>query len=415
MSTPSVADLVDVVEADVYKSGRLAGRLRRDGDDVEFSYAEDYLSDAALPAVAVTLPRGTEPVRASAGAVPPFFAGLLPEGARLQAVTAGAHTSVDDHLTLLLVVGSDAIGDVQVLPHGVPPTDPPALLDPERARAGDFTDVFARATSTDLDQLERVALPGVQVKVSAAMMSTPVGTTSGPAILKLDPDGYPHLVANEHFFLGLAGACGLPVPNHRVLPDRAGRLGLLVERFDRVVVAGSPLHRLAQEDACQVLGRYPAAKYRLTLQEVAAGLARAVEAAGGSRPLALRRILETAAFSYLIGNGDLHGKNLSVRQAPSGLWEVTPAYDLLSTQPYTGWRDPMAMPMYGRANRLTRRWWLDAAQRLGLAERALSRALDRLVAVTRAHLDRVAEIGFDEPTTDRLRALISARCDELAG
>ena len=415
MSAPAVADLVSVEEADVYKAGRLAGRLRRDGDDVVFGYTDDYLSEAGAPAVAVTLPKVAEPVRATAGAVPPFFAGLLPEGARMQAVTAAAHTSADDHLTLLLVVGSDAIGDVQVLPAGAPPADPPALLDPSQAGVNEFAEVFARATSTDPDQLDRVALPGVQVKVSAAMISARAGRTAGPAILKLNPDGYPHLVENEHFFLGLAGACGLSVPNHQLLPDRAGRLGLLVERFDRVVLPDGPLRRLAQEDACQVLGRYPAAKYRLTFQEVAAGLAGAVEVAGGSRPLALRRLLETAAFSYVIGNGDLHGKNLSIRQGPTDLWEVTPAYDLVSTQPYLGWQDPMSLPMYGRANRLTRRWWLDAAQRLGLAERALTRSLDRIVAGSRAGSERLHEIGFDEPTTDRLRDLIVARCDELAG
>ena len=415
MIAPAVGDLVAVEEADVYKAGRLAGRLRRDGDDVVFGYLDGYLADGATPAVATTLPKSVDPVRATAGAVPPFFAGLLPEGARLQAVTAGARTSADDQLTLLLVVGSDAIGDVQVLPTGVPAAEPPALLDPSLAATTDFADVFARATSTDPEQLERVALPGVQVKVSAAMISAPVGTTSGPAILKLNPDGYPHLVENEHFFLGLAAGCGLVVPDHRLLPDRSGRLGLLVERFDRLVVPDGPVRRLAQEDACQVLGRYPAAKYRLTFQEMAAGLAAAVETAGGSRPLALRRALETAAFSYVIGNGDLHGKNLSIRQAPSGIWEVTPAYDLLSTQPYLGWQDPMSLPMYGRANRLTRRWWLDAAQRLGLAERALARSLDRIIGAVRGGLDGLPEIGWDEPTTNRLRKLIHRRCDELTG
>jgi serine/threonine-protein kinase HipA len=414
MSELPVADLVAVEQADVYKAGRLAGWLRRDGDDVVFGYTDDYLADAGAPAVATTLPKVAEPVRSTAGAVPPFFAGLLPEGARLHAVTAGAHTSADDHLTLLLVVGSDAIGDVQVLPSGAPPADPPALLDPSRAGAHDFAEVFARATSTDPEQLDRVALPGVQVKVSAAMVSAPVGTTAGPAILKLNPEGYPHLVENEHFFLGLARACGLPVPNHQLLPDRAGRLGLLIERFDRVLVPSRPPRRLAQEDACQVLGRYPAAKYRLTFQEVAAGLADAVEVAGGSRPLALRRILETAALSYVIGNGDLHGKNLSIRQAPSGLWEATPAYDLVSTQPYLGWKDPMSLPMYGRANRLTRRWWLDAARRLGLTERAMTRSLDRVVAGGRSGLERLPEIGFDESTTSKLRELITQRCDELS-
>lgn len=415
MSAAGPAEFVGIEEATVYKAERLAGELRRDGDDVVFSYAPEYLADDAAPAVAVTLPKHPRPVRATAGSVPPFFAGLLPEGLRLQAVTAAARTSADDHLTLLLVVGADAVGDVQVLPPGVPPYQPPARLDPSTAGAEDFSAAFARAISADPGQLDRVALPGVQVKVSAAAMSTPVGTTTGPGILKLNPAGYPHLVENEHFFLAMAAECGLPSPAHYLLRDRRGRAGLLVERFDRVPAPGGPPRRIAQEDACQVLGRYPAAKYRLSLQEAAAGLAAAVEAAGGSRPLALLRILQTAAFSYLIGNGDLHGKNLSIRRAPSGLWEATPAYDLLSTQPYLGWRDPMALPVYGRANRLSRRWWLAAAAHLGLTERAAARALDRIVDGSVPGQDRLDEIGFDEPTTDRLRALIAARRSELAG
>ncbi len=148
------------------------------------------------------------------------------------------------------MVGADAIGDVQVVPEGMPPADPPAILDPSHAASDDFAAVFARATSTDPDQLDRVALPGVQVKVSAALISTPVGTAAGPAILKLNPEGYPHLVENEHFFLSMARGCGLPVPAHRLLHDRARRLGLLVERFDRELDPSGSLRRLAQEDGC---------------------------------------------------------------------------------------------------------------------------------------------------------------------
>jgi serine/threonine-protein kinase HipA len=414
VTTHDVAGLVAVESADVYKAGQLAGRLRRDGDDVVFEYGSDYLTEAAAPPVAVTLPKGRSPVRATAGAVPPFFAGLLPEGTRLQAVTAAARTSVDDHLTLLLVVGADAIGDVQVVPAGQVPSDPPSLLDPARATTVDFAAIFARATSTDPEQLDRIALPGVQVKVSAATVSTPIGTTTGPAILKLNPPDYPQLVENEHFFLAMADGCGLPVPRHQLLRDHAGRTGLLVERFDRFLPRSGPVRRYAQEDACQVLGRYPAAKYRLTLQEVAVGLASAVEAAGGSRPLALLRVLEIAAFSYLIGNGDLHGKNISIHEGASGLWEVTPAYDLLSTQPYLSWRDPMALPLYGRANRLTRKWWLDAAARLGLADRAITRSLDRIVAAAASWSVRLGQIGLDDRTTERLSELLATRSGELA-
>ena len=414
MSSVTGDDLVTVELADVYKADRLAGHLRRDGDDVEFTYDDRYLADREAPAVATSLPKVATPVRSSAGAVPAFFAGLLPEGARLQALTTAARTSADDHLTLLLLVGADAIGDVQIVPAGESPSDPPTLLDPARADTDDFAAVFARATSTDPGELDRIALPGVQVKVSASMMSTPLRTTSGPAIFKLNPAERPSLVENEYFFMKMASSCGIPSATCHLLRDRAGQPGLLVERFDRVV-AGKTMRRLAQEDACQVLGRYPAAKYRLSFEEVGVALGNAVEAGNGSRPLALRRVIEIAAFSYLIGNGDMHGKNLSVRQAPSALWEATPAYDLMSTQPYLGWRDPMALPMYGQANRLARRWWLDAAVRLGLPERAIARALDRIVALSGPWLDRLPDIGLDERATTRLRDLISARRDELAG
>jgi serine/threonine-protein kinase HipA len=407
-------ELKSVLAADVYKGDRLAGQLLREHDDVVFLYEEGYLEDPSTPAVAMTLPKSAGAVRSSAGAVPPFFAGLLPEGARLQAVTTATQTSTDDQLTLLLLVGADTIGDVRIVPAGEAPSEPPTLLDPSGSGRDDFDVVFALATSADAAKLDRIALPGVQIKVSASMISTPLRTTAAPAIFKLSPPEYPTLVANEYFFLRMAAGCGIPVPRCHLIHDRAGRPGLVVERFDRVT-DGKKLRRLAQEDACQLLGRYPAARYRLSLQEVAGALSAAVEVGAGSRRLALRRIIEIASFSYLIGNGDLHGKNLSVRCAPTGLWEVTPAYDLVSTQPYTGWQDPMALSLYGRANRLTRRWWLDGAVRLGLSERAAARAIDRIADAAEPWLDRLPEVGLDERSTSRLRELIEGRRAELAG
>ncbi|UNC00395.1 HipA N-terminal domain-containing protein [Mycolicibacterium boenickei] len=39
------------------------------------------------------------------------FAGLLPEGVQLGVVTTLTKTSADDHLTLLLAIGADTIGN----------------------------------------------------------------------------------------------------------------------------------------------------------------------------------------------------------------------------------------------------------------------------------------------------------------
>ena len=413
MTGPVAADELRAVEAaDVYKAGQLAGRIVRDDDDSVFSYVPDYLADVAVPPVAFTLPKVATPVRTGAGSVPPFFAGLLPEGARLTAMTAATRTSADDQLTLLLAVGEDTVGDVQVRPTDVAPTSDGYVLAEKDIADTTLAAVFARAISAAPGDLDRVGLPGVQVKVSAQMMSTPLSTGRGPAILKLNPAGYPRLVENEACFLSMAAAAGIRVPAHRLVHDRERQAGLLVQRFDRVVDRAG-VHRLPQEDACQVLGRYPAGKYRIKLEDAIAALAQAVAAGNGSGRLAVRQALEIAAFSYVIGNGDLHGKNLSVRRNPNQMWELTPAYDLLTTQPYLSWRDPMALPLYGRANKLTRRWWLAAAQRLKVPEKALATRLDHIADVAKTWVDRLADIGFDDKSTERLMILIGTRGEEL--
>jgi len=413
MTGPVAADALRTVEAaDVYSAGRLAGSIVRDDDATVFSYLSDYLSDPETTQVAFTLPKSAQSVRTGAGSVPPFFAGLLPEGARLTATTAATRTSEDDQLTLLLAVGADTVGDVQVLPTGSAPADDGYVLAEAEIAKTTLSQVFARAISADPRDLDRVGLPGVQVKVSAQMMSTPLATSRGPAILKLNPPGYPRLVENEACFLSMAAAAGIRVPAHRLVRDRDGQAGLLVERFDRVVDK-ERVHRLPQEDACQVLGRYPAGKYRIKLEEAIAALARAVATGNGSSRLAVRQALEIAAFSYVIGNGDLHGKNLSVRRNPNHLWELTPAYDLLTTQPYLSWRDPMAVPLFDRSNKLTRRWWLAAARQLNVPEKALASRLDHIVDVAQSWVDKLADIGFDDKTTERLMTMIRTRGREL--
>jgi serine/threonine-protein kinase HipA len=64
-----------------------------------------------------------------------------------------------------------------------------------------------------------------------------------------------------------------------------------------------------------------------------------------SAPLAATRTLfGYFVFSILIGNGDLHAKNLAVYKK-HGDWRVTPAYDLVSTVAYGD--HTMALPLHG--------------------------------------------------------------------
>lgn len=409
-----VEQLSAVERADVYKGDRLAGSLTREGADVVFRYHPRYAEDPDTPPVAWTIPKTLPEVRASGGSVPPFFAGLLPEGIRLRGAVAATKTSEDDHLTILMAVGSDTIGDVRVLPEGVAPRPTISVFDPDSVRRQDLRELFDRMSGHEAVKMDPTSLPGVQAKVSAQMYSTPIATKRGPAILKLSPPrSYPRLVENEHFFMGLAADCGLPVAGHQLVHDGKGNSGLLVSRFDRWVDADGTVRRIAQEDACQVLGAYPAAKYRLKTENVITALAEVCQHGGGSARLATLELLRLVAYSYAIGNGDLHGKNFSVHHTTAGLWAVTPAYDLLCTQPYLRWRDPMALDFYGRANKLTRRHLVESGGRLGVPERAVTRMLDGVRKGIGRGLERVEQIGFPDRETARLRTLMEQRAREL--
>jgi serine/threonine-protein kinase HipA len=400
-----LVDLPRVGSADVYKQGRLAGRLGRLRDRVEFRYADDYAAAGGRP-VATTLSVRLEPFVAPAGAVPPFFAGLLPEGRRLSAVQRAVKTSADDELSVLLAVGGDTIGDVQVLPEGVAPSTVAPAVSVDRWEDTSFRDVLRRVTGVDVD---RVAMPGIQDKVSAAMIAVPVGVSNARWILKLDPPEYPHLVANEAFFLEAARESGVPVVDAHVVHDRDGRAGLLVRRFDRPADATAPPRMLAVEDACQVLGRYPADKYAVSSEDVVRALA-SVARAG---PVAARDVVRQLAFAYLTGNGDAHAKNFAVLCDATGEWRVAPAYDLPCSSLYGD--TTMALPIDGkRADDIGRDSFLALGAAAHLPARAVARMLDDLCAAIDSWIDRLPELPFDQRQMNKLGRVVQFRRERLA-
>jgi serine/threonine-protein kinase HipA len=399
--------LRDVEEADVLKRGRKAATLGRRIDAVVFAYDREYVESHGPP-VATTLPVQPHPVVTHApGALPPFFSGLLPEGRRITALRNAVKTSADDELTLLLAVGADAVGDVQVVPSG----EGPAGVDPRLAvTSWDEVrfDELLSASVGGATRIDRVALPGVQEKVSARVIDVPMQREGERFLLKLDPPEFPHLVANEAFFLAAARRSGVECAEAEVVHDGAGAAGLLVRRFDRRPTESGGIRMFAQEDGCQVLGRYSADKYRVTTEEVVAALSAVCRA----RPVAALTLLQHVAFAYLSCNGDAHAKNFSVRQLPKGEWRVTPAYDLPSTHPYGD--TTMALTINGRDREdIGRTDFLALGTAVGLRPRAVERALDELCERVDLWIDDVSTLPFDERPRTKLRRAIEYRRTRL--
>ena len=217
--------------ADIYKAGVLAARLERHDGGTRFSYLPAYLASGG-PAVASSLPLTPEPVLSAAGAAPPYFTGLLPEGRRLNALRRSIKTSVDDELSLLIAAGANPVGDVQIVGHGekLDPDEHAVELDPA-------TPVDFEALLGDSGLIDPVALAGVQDKLSAGMISMPVASAGRRYILKLNAPEFPHVVENEYAMFRYAARLRIPLSRVQLIRDVAGRPGLLVERFDRVPVA----------------------------------------------------------------------------------------------------------------------------------------------------------------------------------
>lgn len=387
-------ELTSIREAHVFKGDRLAAVLRRLPSGVEFGYLPEYLA-AGGPPVATTLPLTDAPTMTPSGAVPPYFAGLLPEGRRLSSLRRAVKTSADDDLSLLLAVGADTVGDVIVLPPGDVPTEPQPLVVAEHDFDQlSFTDLLDAAGVVD-----PVALAGVQDKMSTRVLSLPVKYAGRRYILKLDTPDTPHIVSNEEYFIRLAAAARFPVVSASVVHDATGRPGLLVERFDRVSTPDGGTVALAVEDGAQTLGIYPADKYAVSAEAVVARLADLCAA----RPVALRDLYRQLAFAWLTGNGDVHAKNLSVIRHDDE-WRVSFAYDLPSTLPY---RDTtMALSMLSKKTGFSRRKLLEFAAAVGLPQRVAERVLDEVLDATEPALAWPATTSYPpDIRRDVLRSL----------
>lgn len=360
--------------ADVYAAGRIVGHVSRQPEATTFTYVEHYDGPALVP----HLPVGT--TTWPAGALPPLLSNLLPEGRRLEALRQQVKTSLDNEVALLLAVGTDLVGDLQFVPAGARPEG-------------------SSAPQVELDQLDTIefarlrgapvsGVPGVQDKVKVSeRMALPVRDTSlSTHLLKFGQRELPRLVANEHACLQALAAARLEVNKAEVVVDATGEPALLVTRFDRRSTDGI-VTGLRQLDGCQAAGRYPADKYDLDTVEVVASLA----ALCSNPTVAALRLLEQVVASYLMGNGDLHAKNLSVLDRGAGL-EPSPVYDVTFTHPY-GDTDTMALPICGESKvaSINRATFLEAAELCGVRSAAVERVIDRLLARTEDVPERLAD------------------------
>lgn len=395
----------------IWKSGVKCGYLhRRQDGGAEFTYDSQYLADPQSRDLCFNMKKRSEPYIQYGSNLHPYFAGLLPEGLRLKVLLEKIKTSPDDLFSLFTSLGTDCIGDVFAKADDQPNKGQAKkdLLAAPRWNEINFYDFFL-STLKNPNIMHQSDFAGVQEKISASMISLPFSTKRGGAyILKLNPKDKKNLVYNEWACLSLAQLCGIDVNEFEIINDRDGEEGLLVKRFDRQSLNRQmiPIH---QEDICQALNVFPSEKYRLSLKEIFL----CVQSRTTAPTVELPNLLRQVVFSYLIGNGDLHAKNISLFMSPTdGTVALTPAYDLICTLIYGDQK--MALRMDAKDSNLKRQDFIGFALRFGLNPNAIEVLLDELLHRFHIHHGSLFSIPATENRLNFLAQEIARRIQMLS-
>ena len=341
------------------------------------------------------------------GRLPPFIVSLLPEGWLESVLREASDRDVlrrgKRYMSNITI--SERRAELAALPQDTLTTRLAGFT-----RDGMFSGHYAgpRRDALDADFTHRLAqlfanrqtprLSGVQIK--APMHLTADGTlliaTHLPFTHILKPAGaagFEGLPVAEWIGLTLARAVGFEVPDHALaeMPDGLP-VALIVERFD-IRLRLDDTRLLAMEDLCSVLALDPRDKYTGTMERVA----RAVRALSTSPGEDVTTLLCRALFAWLIGDGDMHLKNMALlKTAEDGAAafrhvRIAPVYDTLTTRAFPGLQhDAMALKVNGKSQRLRRADFLALAAIADLRAGDANAAIDEMLASMTAALARFA-------------------------
>jgi len=392
-------DYKAINELEIYKKTEFAGVIRRTEYGCEFELNSAFRAHSNEAYFSYCIAKDSSKIVMQGDNLPPFFAGLLPEGRRLNALVDKIKTSKDDLFSLFSAVGSDCIGDIYV---GNPAKAefPPA----KKLEEVNFYSLFEETIAPESSLFDSKALAGVQEKISASMISFPLKLTkTGKSyILKLNPGDKNNLIQNEFCCLQLAKQCGFTVAKAKLVYDKDKNPGLLVERFDRY-----NQKRIHQEDACQFLNRYPADKYRITVNQIAD----AIMLIANAPQLEILNLLSQAAFAYLICNGDLHAKNISLQTLEDETITLTPLYDLISTAIYSDFN--MAIKLDSRDDNMKRKVFTDFAERYQISVKVMNATLDKLLKRFTKYYPSLFTFEMTDKKKNLLDGMIAKRISDL--
>jgi serine/threonine-protein kinase HipA len=340
MAKESAVLAVRLVQPD--QSKVRVGTLSRDSTGAStFVVDEAYFSDHRRPIVSLSwyVPGDEEATRRRLasrgdkiginGYLPPWFSGLLPEGALRDLVVSEMGPGNHDQFDLLIRLGADLPGAILVTPE----TAVPSSVGPI-----DVQNILG--VSAPLPEgIVKFSLAGVQLKFAATTdgdrLTAPARAGEGRCILKVPTKIYPGLPEAEYAAMTVSRMLGIDTAKCRLISTKniyginerlvsEGANALVVERFDRP----GAKQRIHMEDGAQIVGAVGERKYTMATYETMLNMIKRLSTDWRADALeGFRRMVA----DVLIGNGDNHLKNWSFIFPEPGVVRLSPAYDIVPT------------------------------------------------------------------------------------
>ncbi len=260
----------------------------------------------------------------------------------------------------------------------------------------------------------QTTLTGVQPKLSLdfeRLSRTPRRFTIvglwGRYILKPQTDSYPSLPELEDLTMHLAELAGIDVVPHALIRFNDGELCYITRRIDRTD-KGSKLN---MEDMCQLTERLTEDKYKSSHERIA----KAICKYSSTAKLDLAKYWEQVLFSWIVGNADMHLKNYSLYSPDGKTYQLTPAYDLLSTAlvlPED--TEELALTLCGRKRKLKRQNFMLAMMGSGVNEKVCSNILNKFTKLADKWINFIQSSFIPSEMQERYIELINTRLTRLS-
>jgi len=258
-----------------------------------------------------------------------------------------------------------------------------------------------------------VSVPGVQAKLSMSLVKeakgksdtrlTVIGDLGGQYIFKPPSDRYPEMPENEHVTMRMAETFGIRVVPSSLIRLASGELSYITRRVDRTET-GKKIHMI---DMFQITEAFD--KYKSSMEKVG----KALNSYSSNTLLDKIFYFELTLFCFITGNNDMHLKNFSMIESPSG-WVLSPAYDLLNVSILNpDDEEELALTLGGKKKKLKREHFVQLGKGLGLTDRQIEGAFKRIERDTLRAMEWIDRSFLSEGMMNGYKELLEKRYKQL--